>query len=755
MEIINASYPSSKSSDDLKLVLSDLKDFIMILESVISIDGDDKDEFRMNQILNNVSQPIEKMVKNLKSNIQFSHSIQREINSTIADLASILTKILELKGNEDIKQLACRHILRLYLGRIYRISNSNLTSSQISTIPIDVSSVILTTVEAMYQIHQQKDFFRSSNNNNNNNKERANSMDDNENISTSVISTTSNIDNDFMLKGGIDLLLDLMQQIWDKLHEEIRSDIDSLQILHNSEKGLGIRSSNGFGIMLDSGVFASGILRLYTNDEINRKRMIHLGAIEIISEGFKVISTVLGSNEISKFINSSSIKTNCMDKVAQILIQLVAAMRNFSLDNLGRNQILSTKCLPILCRFLSIFKEYPELTLNCARVTAKLSLHDSFRLQINTNLVYLKSLVDVIIIEAQQCQRVMNEVTENNDISWPSWYTWPLLSRVAFTLGNLTTSNEINRKLIGTELNCIKYLLLLLWACTGSISQLQSQSQSHHLKLENDVAAQELRDGTVKLIRLLANLCMDRDIGIALAKKDTISLLLELLTCIQNAPDYEELLLNVVATSTNFTFYACQTSIINEITSSDNKKNEQISLNFVLLTNQLGKCVFHDNDEVVLEASRALGNLTRCSASLNCICKSRFIEALVLLLQHENVDIVSAITGTLVNISGNKESREVLINTANPLLALGQVLRRSSLRNLKLSTLVCQVLYNLLLINDSIVELLPSILISGLEELIDCVIEFSCDDNSGNKENKYSDFIKVGNAVMSIINSRK
>ena len=119
------------------------------------------------------------------------------------------------------------------------------------------------------------------------------------------------------------------------------------------------------------------------------------------------------------------------------------------------------------------------------------------------------------------------------------------------------------------------------------------------------------------------------------------------------------------------------------------------------------------------------------------------------------VDIKENPTVSEVNISGNKESRVVLNNTANPLLALGQVLRRSSLRNLKLSTLVCQVLYNLLLINDSIVELLPSILISGLEELIDCVIEFSCDDNSGNKENKYSDFIKVGNAVMSIINSRK
>jgi len=602
----------------------------------------------------------------------------------------------------------------------------------------------------MYHIHQHKEVLRG-------NKERANSMDDNEyTTSTTTSATSTNTDTDFMLQGGVDLLLDLMQQIWGRLNEEIRSDIGSLQMMYNSDKGLGIRSSNGFGIMLDSAVFAAGILRLYTNDEVNRKRMIHLGAIENISEGLKAVSTVYGSNDIIKFLDApnSSMKV-AMEKVAQIMIQLIAAMRNFSLDNLGRAQILSSKSLPIMCKFLNIFKGYPELMLNCARVTAKLSLHDNFRSQINTNVGYLKCLVDVILIEAQQCQRVMNglPITNSNDsdASWPSWYTWPLLSRVAFTLGNLTTSNEVNRHLIGTELKCIKYLMLLLWACSGSISQLQSQQ----VKIDNDAIASELRDGTVKLIRLLANLCMDREIGIALAKKDTTIMLVDLLSCIQNSPEYEELLLNVVATSTNFTFYACQANVIADIVKGDdtNKKAEQISTNFISLTSQLSKCVFHDNDEVVLEASRALGNLTRCPAALDSICKSRFIEALVLLLQHDNIDIVNAITGTLVNISGNQESRDALLKDANPLTALGQVLRRSSLRNLSLSTLVCQVLYNLLL-NDAVVETIPPLLISGLEELIDCVIEFSCDDNAGNKgDNKYTDFIKVGNAVMNIIHN--
>jgi hypothetical protein len=28
---------------------------------------------------------------------------------------------------------------------------------------------------------------------------------------------------------------------------------------------------------------------------------------------------------------------------------------------------------------------------------------------------------------------------------WPAWYTWPLISRISFTLGNLTTTNANNR----------------------------------------------------------------------------------------------------------------------------------------------------------------------------------------------------------------------------------------------------------------------------------------------------------------------
>ena len=37
------------------------------------------------------------------------------------------------------------------------------------------------------------------------------------------------------------------------------------------------------------------------------------------------------------------------------------------------------------------------------------------------------------------------EVEEVEIDHWPFWYTWPLISRIAFTLGNLTTSNNKNR----------------------------------------------------------------------------------------------------------------------------------------------------------------------------------------------------------------------------------------------------------------------------------------------------------------------
>jgi hypothetical protein len=103
-------------------------------------------------------------------------------------------------------------------------------------------------------------------------------------------------------------------------------------------------------------------------------------------------------------------------------------------------------------------------------------------------------------------------VQANQESSWPQWHTYPTLSRVAFTLGNLTTSNGYNRTFIGMECKSLKYVL-------GLVSELSSRIEAAGADSAHAGVSLELVDVTVKILRLLANLCIDNVIGAVLAKR--------------------------------------------------------------------------------------------------------------------------------------------------------------------------------------------------------------------------------------------
>jgi len=123
-----------------------------------------------------------------------------------------------------------------------------------------------------------------------------------------------------------------------------------------------------------------------------------------------------------------------------------------------------TEALGSLCALLGPFCGHAELVLMIARITAKLSLLDPFRSQINSRQEHVRALASIIVRESETCKRIMDGdggdnggegkdgTTEDAEPEeWPAWHTWPLLSRVSFTLGNLTTSNDTNRQFIGVQ----------------------------------------------------------------------------------------------------------------------------------------------------------------------------------------------------------------------------------------------------------------------------------------------------------------
>jgi hypothetical protein len=163
-----------------------------------------------------------------------------------------------------------------------------------------------------------------------------------------------------------------------------------------------------------------------------------------------------------------------------------------------------------------------------------------------------------------------------------------------------------------------------------------------------DVGKSELIDATIKLLRLLANLSIDKNIGYCLVSKvEPLQVLSELLVCASQTSfmsanllinnneqqQQEELLLNAVAACTNLTFYAChnnpalngssfleqidldfavfdgEQSVSSSMDCSIQKKTKsRIERYLTSLSLHLSHCLFHDNTEIVLESARALGN---------------------------------------------------------------------------------------------------------------------------------------------------
>jgi hypothetical protein len=119
----------------------------------------------------------------------------------------------------------------------------------------------------------------------------------------------------------------------------------------------------------------------------------------------------------------------------------------------------------------------------------------------------------------------------------------------------------------------------------------------------------------------------------------------------------------------------------------------KIEKSLTSLALHLSHCLFHGNEEIQLETARVMGNLSRRPGPIKSLINCRSEEALMMLLSHSNAEIVSAAAGTLVNISSDsKEGRNALLKESTGSFAtLTTLLRRLSLKNIPLSTLICQV----------------------------------------------------------------
>ncbi|KDO33447.1 hypothetical protein SPRG_02254 [Saprolegnia parasitica CBS 223.65] len=382
--------------------------------------------------------------------------------------------------------------------------------------------------------------------------------------------------------------------------------------------------------------------------------------------------------------------------VAQLLVQVTAILRNLAVHKSCHKQFWHWHVTEALCALLPLYPSHLELMLNISRVLSKLTLHEAGRSPINKSPDILGDLVALLDLSSSGA---------------PHRFQAALLVRLCFVLGNLTASNEKNRKLLAVSHRAVSILVRTLQQY-GRLYMQQSSStkRAPHDTDEDDDDDEEDEDDEsmdvlVKLMRLLANISINATAGAIAAASPGLDCLFELLSHATQC-GHDELQLNIVSCLTNLSYYASPTESAPNV----------VTTHRIELATALCAGLVDPNDEMVIEAARALGNLARFPDVLAHLVQTQSFEMLLALLEHPSKLVVSSVCGILMNAALDGPSRKALLSL-QARDALTTLFRSVGLTDVACSTLVCKALYNLGLQSTTKSFATHRLLLSTLEEL--------------------------------------
>lgn len=324
----------------------------------------------------------------------------------------------------------------------------------------------------------------------------------------------------------------------------------------------------------------------------------------------------------------------------ELLFHATGALRNVCGDPSQTRQLQSGKAVNLVARALHIALEKRnvdwDLVLNASRCLAILSTNDSKGAwlddagRLDDPESLLADVLDALTAAYSQRRRAV-------------------VVRLAYALGNATADSSQSRHVVGRRIDRIVAML-------------------------EDASRREDEEILTKFVRLVANCSIDPIVGARAAASPQVACLSRLLV---DTVDNEELLLNVVSAIANLSYYSDTSVCFDAETCS-----------------RLVDVLLHQNHEAVSEAARAFGNMSRDSTLRRLMSKVQADEALMVLLEHADRDVVFAAVGALVNLAPDPLSHERL-KDAPPHLV--DIVRRAGIQDLPLASVACKALHNWLL----------------------------------------------------------
>ncbi|KAJ0060929.1 hypothetical protein NL108_001790, partial [Boleophthalmus pectinirostris] len=389
------------------------------------------------------------------------------------------------------------------------------------------------------------------------------------------------------------------------------------------------RSESNDDLFQDSPVLDS-LLDILSTEDVSSSGEVLLycvGTLKFLSGNTTILKRLLDKNCVGVFHKLiqrlQPIEETNMTIAGHILVQLTATLRNLADHPESRPLFVSFGLLSDLCLLLQQHHKDQDICTNISRIFSKLSSYSECRLTLS---------------QTPGCYQLFLEVLSQHH------QKQDLVVRLLFTLGNITAKSDEAR--------------LQLFECDGSVDVLL-QIYHRYQRRDNDKGHPQQHTGTklpggphqcddvlVKLVRVMANMCIHRSVGPALANNATfIQLLIETLElrCVQES---EELTVNSAATINNLSFYQQPNSAL---------RNCHLTIAKLMM-----KLLLSSSMDAVLEATRVFGNLTQSSEVRDYIMQSKAHQFIVTLLDSKSPDVCFSACGVLTNLSSDIPNRDSL-----------------------------------------------------------------------------------------------
>ncbi|GAA6228783.1 armadillo repeat-containing protein 2 [Lates japonicus] len=421
-----------------------------------------------------------------------------------------------------------------------------------------------------------------------------------------------------------------------------------------------ISRSESNDILFQNNSIIDSLLGVLSNEDVSTSGealLYCVGTLKFLSGNSAILRLLLDKNCVSvaqKLIQRlHTLDETHFTMAGHILVQLTATLRNLADHPDSRPLFVSFSVLSELCLVLRHHCKDQDICTNISRIYSKLSSYSECRLA---------------LAQTPDCYRLFLELLSKHH------QKQDLVVRLLFTLGNLTAKGEEARQELYRCEGCVDTLLRLY----DSYQRRQTGAPSSS---KPPVSAREDDDVLVKLVRVLANMCIHPAVGPALASNTTfIQLLMETLE-LRSVQESEELLVNVAATINNLSFYQEESSAI---------RHSRLTISNLML-----KLVLSCSMDAMLEATRVYGNLSQSKDVRDFIIQNKVHQFAVTLLDSKSTEMCFSACGVLTNLALDPPNR-VSLSLEAAAAKLVDCLRDLGPGDWQLAGQVCQALWNLI-----------------------------------------------------------